>query len=119
MGALATLRSMCAPAQIYFGLGAVGLLSSIFQNVEDDSKLCVGDFECEVASAGAILIAQGVYILVWTFILSCICKAGHKNIAWFLVLIPFILGAIILALFMMSRPGYKRKSSHDPHPYMA
>ena len=106
---------MCAPAQVYFGLGSVSLLGSVLQNVENDKTLCVGDFECEVANVGVILVAQAIYLLFWTFVLSSICKAGHRNVAWFLVLIPFILGAILLGLFMMSRPGYRRHGAHPHH----
>lgn len=101
---------MCMPAQVYLAISAVSILAAIIQNAGNDSTLCIGEFECEVSHVGHIFIAQGLYAAFWTFVLASICKAGHRNIAWFLVLIPFILGAIILALFMMTRPGYKRQA---------
>ena len=106
---------MCTPAQVYLVLGSLSVLASIVQNVGDDTVLCVGDFECDVEHVGLVLIGQGVYVAFWTFVLASICKAGHRGIAWFLVLIPFILGAIILAMFMMSRPGYRRKGGPKGH----
>ena len=102
------VRSLCAPAYLYLCIGALTVLASIVQNAGNDTKLCVGEFECEVEHVGLVLAAQGIYVAFWTFILSALCKAGHKRVAWFLVLIPFILGAIILAMFMVSQPGYRR-----------
>ena len=103
------IRSLCAPAYLYLCIGALSILASIVQNVGNDTRLCVGEFECEVEHVGIVLGAQGLYVAFWTFVLSSICKAGHRRVAWFLVLIPFILGAILLAMFMISRPGYKRQ----------
>jgi hypothetical protein len=34
--------------------------------------------------------------------LNLICKDGHKEIAWFLVLIPFILLFVIMGLVMVN-----------------
>ena len=102
------VRSLCAPAYLYLCIGALSILASMAQNVGNDTKLCVGEFECEVEHVGMVLVAQGVYVAFWTFILSSVCKAGHRRVAWFLVLIPFILAAILLAMFMVSQPGYRR-----------
>ena len=116
MAVIKYVRSLCAPAYVYLCIGALSIVASILQNSDDDSRLCVGDFECEVEHVGAVLIAQGLYVGFWTFVLSSICKAGHRRIAWFLVLIPFILGAVLLAMFMVSQPGYRRR--HHAAPYM-
>jgi flagellar biosynthesis/type III secretory pathway M-ring protein FliF/YscJ len=37
--------------------------------------------------------------------LSLICKDGHKNIAWFLVLIPFILFFLLLGVLLTLDDG--------------
>jgi H+/Cl- antiporter ClcA len=108
------LRSLCTPAYVYLCIGAISILATIIQNIGDQSRLCVGNFECEVEHVGFVLVAQGLYVAFWTFVLSSICKAGHRRVAWFLVLIPFILGAILLAMFMISRPGYKHRE-HVSH----
>ena len=108
MAVMKYVRSLCAPAYLYLCFGAIRILASIAQNVGNDTKLCVGEYECEVEHVGAILVAQGVYVAFWTFVLSSICKAGHRRKAWLLELIPFILGAVLLAMFMVSRPGYRR-----------
>lgn len=108
------VRSLCTPAYVYLCIGAISILTMIIQNTGDQSRLCVGNFECEVEHVGGVLVAKGLYVAFWTFVLSSICKAGHRRVAWFLVLIPFILGAILLAMFMISRPGYKHRE-HVSH----
>ncbi len=37
----------------------------------------------------------------WTFVLNCICKAGYKGVSWFLVLFPFVLMFVLIALFLL------------------
>ena len=43
-----------------------------------------------------------IYILFWTFILNSLCKAGYKEISWFLVLLPILLLFIILGLVIVT-----------------
>jgi len=49
-----------------------------------------------------IFVIKAIYILFWTWILNLVCAAGAPGIAWFLVLLPFIvLFATILLLLAM------------------
>ena len=109
------VRSLCTPAYVYLCIGALSIIAAIIQNAGNDTRLCVGEFECEVEHVGIVLLTKGLYVAFWTFVLSSICKAGHRQVAWFLVLIPFILGAILLAMFMISRPGYRRRGHAAPY----
>ena len=60
------------------------------QNMGNSRIFCLGNFSCRVPSTIAVFIFKLVYILFWTWILNLMCKDGHTNIAWFLVLLPFI-----------------------------
>ena len=40
--------------------------------------------------------------IFWTFVLNAICKAGYKNLSWFLVLFPFLLLFIALGLLLLT-----------------
>tara|TARA_Y100000591_G_C21779673_1_gene670273 strand:- start:356 stop:706 length:351 start_codon:yes stop_codon:yes gene_type:complete len=98
---LKTVRSLCQPAYVYLVISVIALVVLIFQNASNTNSYCVGKFECEVPNVATLFIAKGIYIVFWTFILNAICKGGGKNgrmIAWFLVLIPFLLMAIAIAL---------------------
>jgi uncharacterized membrane protein YdjX (TVP38/TMEM64 family) len=71
----------------------------------------LGTFSCNVPSCLAVFIVKIVYILFWTYILNLICKDGHKGIAWLLVLFPFILLFVIIALAMMYQKNNKKKKN--------
>jgi hypothetical protein len=64
----------------------------------------MGMFSARVPSTMLVFLVKIIYVLFWTWILNLICKDGHKEIAWFLVLIPFILLFVIMGLVMIN-PG--------------
>ena len=53
-----------------------------------------------VPSNFLVFVVKIIYILFWTWVLNLMCKDGHKGIAWFLVLIPFILLFLIMGSMM-------------------
>jgi hypothetical protein len=50
-----------------------------------------------------------IYILFWTWVLNLMCKDGHTGIAWFLVLLPFIMLFVIMGMVMM----YQKKNKKE------
>jgi hypothetical protein len=67
-------------------------------NYGNFNTYCLGSYTCNVSSTGLVFIIKILYILFWTWILNLICKAGVPQLAWFLVLLPFILFFILIAL---------------------
>jgi type VI protein secretion system component VasK len=61
----------------------------------------LGNFSCRVPSTIAVFAFKLAYIFFWTWILNLMCKDGHTDIAWFLVLLPFILLFVILGTVML------------------
>jgi hypothetical protein len=99
-----TLKELCTPAYVYFILSAIGIIMSVVQNLGNKNVYKMGMFSARVPSTILVFLVKIVYILFWTWILNLICKDGHKEIAWFLVLIPFILLFVIMGLVMVN-PG--------------
>ena len=95
------LGQLCTPALVYFVISMIAIVLVIMQNLSDNSKLHLGNFSCRVPSTFMVLAIKVVYILFWTWVLNLICKDGHKGIAWFLVLLPFILLFVILGTVMV------------------
>ena len=97
------LRNLCTPAQMYLVISLVALVVMIIQNYYYNftNTYCLGSYSCSVSSIFLIFVIKALYILFWTWILNLICNAGAPGIAWFLVLIPFILMFILLALMMI------------------
>jgi hypothetical protein len=73
-----TFKSLCTPAKIYLIIAIVAAVISLYNN----------------ALFGAVLLRL-VFALIWTFILSFLCKKGYDNLSWFLVLFPYVV--ILLA----------------------
>jgi hypothetical protein len=71
------------------------------QNYGNNDKFCLGAYDCNVPNTFIIFVFNAIYILFWTFILNTLCKAGYKEISWFLVLLPIILLFIIFALIIL------------------
>jgi hypothetical protein len=97
-----SIKQLCTPAYIYFAISMVGIILSVMQNIGDDKIYRVGYYSADVPSNLLIFAVKIIYILFWTWILNLICKDGHKEIAWFLVLIPFILIFVLIGLVMLS-----------------
>jgi hypothetical protein len=100
------LKELCTPAFIYFLLSVIGILVTVVTNLGGRSNMyTLGNFSTPVPHTGLVFIVKIVYILFWTWILNLMCKDGHREISWFLVLLPFILYFWVLVL--MKRPGFE------------
>lgn len=102
------LSQLCTPAYVYFIISILAIVIAAIQNMGNNKKYTLGTFSCNVPSCLAVFIVKIVYILFWTWILNLICKDGHKGIAWLLVLLPFILLFVIIALAMMYQKNNKK-----------
>ena len=103
------INDLCTPAMVYFFISIIGIAISVIQNFGNNRKYCLGMFTCEVPSVILVFIIQIIYIFFWTWILNLICKDGHIGIAWFLVLLPFILLFVLLGLLMLMQSSNKSK----------
>jgi hypothetical protein len=95
------LKKLCTPAYVYLVISVIFLLVASFQNYGNINTYCLGDYSCDVTSTTMIFLIKVIYILFWTWILNLMCNAGAAGIAWFLVLLPFILMFILIALMMI------------------
>ena len=95
------LMNMCTPATIYFVISLVGLILVGLNNLDNNDKLCVGDYNCYVGNNTTIFILNAIYILFWTFILDLMCKAGYSSLSWFVLLLPFIILVVLFLVLMV------------------
>jgi len=96
------LRRMCTPATIYFVISLIFLIVMGVSNLNETDRLCLGDYSCYVGSNTMVFLLNAIYILFWTFILDMLCKNGYSSISWFILLLPFILSLVILAVVMIN-----------------
>jgi hypothetical protein len=103
------LSQLCTPSYVYFIMSILTIAIAAIQNIGNRGRYNLGYFSCRVPSCVFVFIIKIMYILFWTWILNLMCKDGHTGIAWFLVLLPFILLFVILGLAMI----YQRKNNKN------
>jgi hypothetical protein len=89
------------------------MVIAAFQNFGNKNKYTLGMFSCAVPNCMMVFVAKIVYILFWTWILNLMCKDGHSGIAWFLVVLPFVLLFVVLGSVMIHQNNNKNKKQKD------
>lgn len=100
---LAIIKKLCTPAYVYLVISVIAIIAMMIQNRGNENMYCMGSYECEVPSTALVFLLNFIYVAFWTFVLDSICKAGHKQFSWFLVLLPFILFFVLLGVMMVSQ----------------
>ena len=88
------LKNLCAPAKIYL---VVTLFFCVMALMHDVPFLAVG--------------VKVVFTLIWTRILSWLCKKGYATISWVLVLLPFIV--ILLGMLGITHMANKQQQQQQ------
>ena len=107
MGFPSNINQLCTPSYVYFIISALTMVVSAIQNFGNNKKYTLGMFSCRVPSCITVFVVKIIYILFWTWILNLMCKDGHSKIAWFLVLLPFVLLFVIMGTVMMHQKKKK------------
>lgn len=108
---LATIKKLCTPAQIYFYISLAALLFLVLQNLGNNNVFCIGNYECDVSNTWIVIFFKVLYIIFWTFILNLLCKNGLTQLAWFLLILPFLLAFVLIGLLVLN--GNPRKNNND------
>jgi hypothetical protein len=99
---LVGLDKLSPPAAAYFGLSVIAMIVMLWQNLGNNNVYCLGVYRCDVESTVVVFGVKAVYVIFWTWILNLIHKNGFANVAWFLVLIPFLMFFISIAWLMIA-----------------
>jgi hypothetical protein len=97
------IKKLCTPAYVYLVISILAIVIMMFQNSGNVDIYCIGNYECPVPNTALIFFIKFLYVAFWTFILDSVCKAGHKQFSWFLVLFPFILFFVLLGLMVIAQ----------------
>lgn len=100
------IKKLCTPAYVYLVISVIAIVALMFQNSGNVDVYCIGNYECPVPNTALIFFVEFLYVAFWTFVLDSICKAGHKQFSWFLVLFPFILFFVLLGLMIVAQGAY-------------
>ena len=95
-------KNLCTPASVYLAINVIVFIVIAVQNVGNTKEYCVGQYKCNVPNTFVIFLFKAIYIVFWTFVLNAVCKAGYKEVSWFLVLLPIILMFVILGIVLIN-----------------
>lgn len=93
------LEKICTPAKIYFGIAVIATLFALSKGIP----------------LGLILV-KIFFAVIWTGILSWLCKKGYSSVSWFLVLFPYIvmlLAALKIAYIVEHKEIFKAIKLQD------
>ena len=99
--AIVGLRNLCTPAYVYLVISLITVFVIYLQNMYNVDVYCLGQYQCDTVSTTLIFIIKMLYVLFWTWILNLMCRAGASNVAWFLVILPYILMFALLFFYML------------------
>jgi hypothetical protein len=95
------IKKLCTPAYIYLVISVIAIIIMMFQNCGNVDMYSLGSYECSVPNTALVFFIKFLYVAFWTFILDSVCKAGHTQFSWFLVLFPFILSFVLLGMMLV------------------
>jgi len=96
-----TYGSLCKPAQFYLLISVASFVLMLLQNIGARDTFTLGTYSVPSSNPVFILVINAVYIVAWTWLLNMICKINPK-ISWVIVLFPFVLFFLALALLLFT-----------------
>jgi len=83
MAIIKDIEKLCTPALIFFVLSVLGIVVSLFS-----MRFLVDP---------VLILVKIAYVAFWTYLLSVLCKHGHRELSWVLLFLPFItLAAVVI-----------------------
>ena len=90
--------SICTPAMVYLVFSIIAIIGIISKGLFASS-----------------VVIKGIFVLLWTWFLNFLCVKGHTTIAWFLVLLPFLLMIAMVAVAMEVVATVAKNASSRPN----
>jgi hypothetical protein len=108
-------KSLCPPAHFYVVisviLGGLILVQNLFNG--DASELCIGSYTCDISHVAIFFMVKILYVVFWAWVLNLLCNNGLKSLSWFLVLVPVVLFALLLGIFIYEDIEGKNKNEKN------
>jgi hypothetical protein len=93
-------NNLCQPAKFYLTVSIIYYILILLQNIGSHDRFYLGSYSCMHSSPIIILVINGLYILLWTWLLNLICSV-NKTISWIIVFFPIILLFISFGIILL------------------
>ena len=111
-------NSLCPPAKLYLVMSGVAILLLFVQNLREPKHYQVGSYKIPLHHHNILYFIIKIAIVAgWTWALNKFCSKGYKGVAWFLVIVPYILFFVGIGLVVVS--GMKSKPTRPTQPVYA
>ncbi len=91
------LYSLSLPAKIYLVISIITMLAMLYHNRSYNDVFCLGSYDCNIGNKSYLFFINIIYIIFWSWLLNIIYANGHIQMAWGLVLLPFVLFFVLSA----------------------
>ena len=110
-------NSLCSPAKLYLVISGVSILLLFIQNLHQPNHYQVGSYKIPLQHHNIIYFLIKIAIIAfWTWVLNKFCSKGYKGVAWFLVVVPYILFFVGIGLVVVSGMKKKPTQAHVVQP---
>jgi len=97
-------KNLCSPSLFYFAVSAIVILSVFIENIGNSSdQLLLVSSSIKTPSKILLLFVHIIGVILWCWILNLMCKANHPEIAWMIVLFPYIIIALCFVIVMLNK----------------
>ncbi|MBM93394.1 MAG: hypothetical protein CMF51_01405 [Legionellales bacterium] len=85
------VRKFCTPAKTYLILAVISIAYSVVANIGSDKVFRLGNMKTYVGNTYLVILLELVYLFVWGWFIDWLCRRRAYNIAWFIVMLPYVL----------------------------
>ena len=98
-------KNLCGPSLFYFVISVIAIVTVAIQNMNHNSHqhMVIANSAIRTPSNLLILTVHIIGIMLWCWILNLMCKANHSDIAWLIVLFPYIIIFLCFFLIMLNK----------------
>ena len=84
-------KNYCTPAKMYLILAVISIAYTLVENVNSENVFKLGTMKLYVKNSYLLILFEIFYLMIWGWFIDWLCRKRAKNIAWFIVLLPYVL----------------------------
>ena len=99
---LPNYKNYCTPAKTYLILAVISIAYTLVANVGTENVFKLGTMKLYVQNSYMVILFEIFYLMAWGWFIDWLCRKRETKVAWFIVLLPYILGILAFMGFYRS-----------------
>ena len=87
----------CAPLIIYLILSVVIIITTFYR----EDYMIFSNQPYTITNRLTLMLSQVITVLIWSILMGWLCKTCNEGWAWFVLLLPIILGVLLMILLTL------------------